>query len=329
MDYKDEIRNTRRGCLGSSDAAMLARIANANSVPKSALKRLAVCKGLVDYEEVPTNAAMAFGDFAENEIYKSILATDERYLSNPMWVSEKFSRKNVKLISHPDIVLFDEEKKTIFVYEVKATQDDIANTKQTYKAQLYVHYTIGKEKANKMGKWKIKVYLIHYDTNGLDLTKPFEFDPNRVSKSEVRFNVPVFDVGKGMDIVSAYLEDMTEYYDGDEIDEAYLPEHIKAKFDALAVAVAEVKARETKIKAFKEMLYDFLCEKNIKSIKGTNFTITRVDPTKQVSTDYKSLFENEIAAKTPLKARRLAAKYRKETKKSGYVSIKEKVNNNQ
>lgn len=326
-NYKDEIRSSRKGCLGSSDASMLARIANAGIVPKSAYKRLAICKGLVDYEEIPTNSAMAFGDFIEMEIYKNISASDDRYQSNPLWVSDKFSRKNVKLISHPDIVLMDDATKTIYIYEVKTTQDTVANTKYVYKAQLYTHYIIGKEKAEKQGRWKIKLYLIHYDTNGLDLTQPFEFDPNRISKHEVRFNSQVFDAAKGMDIVSSFLEDMTEYYDGDEIDESYLPEHIKAKFDALAVAVADVKEKEAKIKAFKEMLYDFLLEKDIKSIKGVNFTITRIDPTLSVSTDYKAIFEKEIAEKTPYKARRLAQKYRKETKKSGYVAIKEKVSN--
>ena len=39
------------------------------------------------------------------------------------------------------------------------------------------------------------------------------------------------------------------------------------------------------------------------------------------------LVGKEIAEKTPYKARRLAQKYRKETKKSGYVAIKEKVSN--
>ena len=132
-----------------------------------------------------------------------------------------------------------------------------------------------------------------------------------------------------MDIVSKFLDDMNEYYAGDEIDETYLPVEIKEQFDALAVMVAEVKERENKIADFKAKLYKFLNEKDIKSIKGEKFTITRVDESVVASTDYKALFENEIAAKTPRKAKRLAAKYRKETKKKGYVTIKEKVSKEQ
>lgn len=327
-NYKDEIRASRKGCLGSSDATMLARIANAGVVPKSAYKRLAVCKGLIEHEDVPVNAAMAAGDFIENEIFKYISATDDRYLSNPMWVSKKYSRHNVKLISHPDIVLMDEKTKTIYIYEVKTTSEPVEATKYLYKAQLYVHNIIGKEIAAEK-KWRVKVFLLHYDTNGLDLTQGIEFDPSRLTKSVVRFHVAPFDVNLGMDIVSKFLDDMNEYYAGDEIEESYLPIEIKEQFDALAVMVAEVKERENKIADFKAKLYKFLNEKDIKSIKGEKFTITRVDESVVASTDYKALFENEIAAKTPRKAKRLAAKYRKETKKKGYVTIKEKVSKEQ
>ena len=42
-NYKEEIANTRKGCLGSSDGKTLAQIATLGIVPKSAYKRMAGC----------------------------------------------------------------------------------------------------------------------------------------------------------------------------------------------------------------------------------------------------------------------------------------------
>lgn len=323
-DYKQDIINTRRGCLGSSDATMLARIANNGAVPKSAYKRLAVCKGLIEHQDVPHTGAMAAGDYIENEIYKHISASDSRYQSNPYWESKKYSRENVKLITHPDIVLEDAEKKTLYIYEVKTTHESVLATKYTYRAQMFVHHLLGCERVAK--GWKVKVYLLHYDTSGLDLLNGIEFDPARLTKCDVRFNAPVFDVAKGMDLVSAFLDGFDEYYEGDEIQEQYLPVAIKEQFDKAAVMIAEIKERERSIADFNTKLYEWMMKHDVKSLRGELFTITRVDASTQVATDYKALFEQEIASKTPKKARRLAAKYRKETKKKGYVLIKEKTN---
>ena len=105
QDYKNEIANTRKGCLGGSDGKMLAQIAALGYVPKSAYKRLAVCNGLIEQEEIPRTAAIVAGDKIEMAIYDHLTKKDPRYESNPLWVSEKYSTKNVKLIAHPDIVL--------------------------------------------------------------------------------------------------------------------------------------------------------------------------------------------------------------------------------
>ena len=60
-DYKIDIEQSRKGNLGSSDARMLQQIAELGVVPKSAVKRLAIVKGLAENDNVYT-PAMAFGD---------------------------------------------------------------------------------------------------------------------------------------------------------------------------------------------------------------------------------------------------------------------------
>ena len=129
MDYKDEIKKSRIGALGGSDAATLLRVANLGYVPNSAYERLAVAKGLIPFEEKPVTSAMAFGDFIEQSIFEHLSASGGDYESNPCWKSEKYSRKNINLICHPDIVRYDEQKKVVQVFECKATQFPVNVTK--------------------------------------------------------------------------------------------------------------------------------------------------------------------------------------------------------
>ena len=193
LNYKDDVAQSRVGCLGSSDGKMLMQVCSLGFVPKSAHKRLAVCKGLIPQQEIPRTAAIVAGDEMEMAIYRHLSANDPRYESNPKWISEKYSYKNVKLISHPDIVLVDQARKTVFVWEVKTTKYSVADTRQTYKAQLFIHYLLAKEIAERMGKdWTVKIALVHYNTDGLDLTEGVTFDPERLTIKDVRFTSTAF-----------------------------------------------------------------------------------------------------------------------------------------
>ena len=326
-DYKNEIAATRVGSLGSSDGRMLAQIASLGIVPHSALKRLAVCKGLIPQTEIPKTAAIQAGDDLEMLVYEHLTAKDPRYTSNPLWISAKYSRKNVRLISHPDIVLKDDAQKTLFVYEVKTTKFSFEETKATYRPQLFIHFLLGKETAKSYGDdWKVKVFLVHYSTDGLDLTDGITFEPERLTVKSISFNAPVFDIKKAMDVVDAFLEDFTEYYDGDEIDADLLPAKVKDEFDAITNVLAEIKEREKKVDDFKKRLYAFMVEKNIKSLKNNVFSITRVDATESKSFDSKQYIE-DLKKEHPRKAKKVLAQYAKTTKRNGYVSIKVKDNN--
>lgn len=323
-DYKSEIAQTRVGCLGSSDGRLLAQVMMLGYVPKSAYKRLAVVKGLIPQEEIPRNAAIKAGDDVEMMICKHLMSQDPRYESNPLWVSEKYSTDECKLISHPDITLKDEARKTLFIYEVKTTKFSVEDTRQTYKAQLFIHNVLGHEIVSKLGKdWHVKVILAHYSTEGLDLTEGIEFDPSRLTLREVKFNAAYFDVRKAMDIISEFLRGFDSYYEGEEVDANLLPTPIKTEFDAVAEMLTEIKYREEKVNEFKKKLYNFMVEKDIKSIKNEAFSITRVDPTESKTFDHKKYLE-ELAKKHPRKAKKLQLEFVKVTKRSGYANIKVK-----
>lgn len=323
MDYKEEIKNTRRGCVGGSDGKMLAQISLLGNVPKSAYKRLAIVKGILQQgEDDITTKAMLFGDFIENQIYASLAINDDGWESNPLWVSSKYSQDNVSLICHPDIIRLDKEKETLYVYECKATQMGFDETKHAYKQQMYIEHTLAREIASGLGKrFKVKLYLVHYDTNGVDLDGEWVYDVDRMTVKEVRFPTPVFDIQKAMTIINDFLVDYTFYSDDDEIDSEYLPERIRAEFDTITNVISEIKAREERVDDFKKRLYAFMCEKNVKSIKNDTWSITRVDATESVSFDYKRFLE-DYERKYPRKAKKLVKDYEKRSKRNGYVNIK-------
>ena len=331
QDYKNEIRSSRCGALGSSDGKLILQVAESGVIPKSAYKRLAVCKGLIEQQDIPYTAAVRAGDELEMLVFEHLKANDDRYQSNPCWVSKKYSRKNVKLLTHPDIVLQDDENKILNVYEVKCTKFTFEQTKDTYKAQLIIHWVIANEIAKELGGYKVRLSLVHYSTEGMNLEDGFEFDPSRLTVKTLRNMEKLsksYHLAEAMDIIDTFLENFNEYYEQEEVDANLLPANVQTQFSEVAQFLREIKEREEKVDAFKAKLYDFLLERGIKKVSCDNFSFTVVAPTQQISVDYKSLFSQEIEAKKPRVAKQLKEKYKKITNKKGYVVIKTGNNNN-
>ena len=324
QDYKNEIRSSRCGALGSSDGKLIISGAENGIIPKSAYKRLAVCKGLIEQEDIPYTAAVRAGDELEMLVFEYLKANDDRYQSNPCWVSKKYSRKNVKLLTHPDIVLQDDENKILNVYEVKCTKFTFEQTKDTYKAQLIIHWVIANEIAKELGGYKVRLSLVHYSTEGMNLEDGFEFDPSRLTVKTLRNMEKIsksYRIAEAMDLIDTFLEDFNEYYDGDEIPYDILPINVQNQFDGITTLLAEIKEREDKVNAFKSKLYTFLQEKNIKSIKNDAWSITRVDPTESKQFDSKRYFD-DFALKHPRQYKKIRSEYEKTVRKKGFVTIK-------
>lgn len=325
QDYKNEIRSSRCGALGSSDGKLIISVAESGVIPKSAYKRLAVCKGLIEQEDIPYTAAVRAGDELEMLVFEHLKANDDRYQSNPCWVSKKYSRKNVNLLTHPDIVLQDDENKVLNVYEVKCTKFTFEQTKDTYKAQLIIHWVIANEIAKELGGYKVKLSLVHYSTEGMNLEDGFDFDPSRLTVKTLRNMEKLsksYRIAEAMDIIDNFLETFTEFYeDGEEIPYEILPTNVQNQFDSITTLLTEIKEREDKVAAFKSKLYDFLTEKNIKSIKNNDWSIVRIDPTESVQFDNKRYLE-DFSIEHPRQYKKIRNKYDKVVKKKGYVSIK-------
>ena len=324
LSHKQEIENTRVGCLGSSDGGMLLSIATQGQVPRSAYKRLAICKGLIPVTRF-TSKEIEWGNRIESEIFSILSRGDEAWESNPLWESKKYRGKNVRLISHPDFVYKDQEKKVLRIYECKATGESSEETRQKYKGQLFIHGVLGREIALTLGKgWRVALTLVHYNTKGWD---GGDFDPKRLTLHSVR-HINLFDVGKTLDIVDKFLDTFDGYYEGDEVETRLLPMPIQERFTSMTSLLGEIKERENKIEEFKRTLYAFMLEKDIKSIKGEGYSITRVDATTTKTFDYKRYLD-DLREKYPRKSKRIIDAYSKTQEKRGYVSIKVKKEDKQ
>lgn len=323
-EYKSDIIATRCGALGSSDGKLIISVAESGIIPKSAYKRLAVCKGLIEQKDIPYTAAVRAGDELEMLVFEHLKANDDRYQSNPCWVSKKYSRNNVKLLTHPDIVLQDDENKILNVYEVKCTKFTFEQTKDTYKAQLIIHWIIANEIAKKLGGYKVRLSLVHYSTKGMNLEDGFEFDPSRLTVKTLRNMEKLsksYHIAEAMDLIDTFLETFDIYALEDEIPYGLLPTKVKTKFDEMTALLVEIKEREKKVEDFKKELFDFFMKKNIKSIKNEQWSITRVDPSESKQFDSKRYLE-DLAAKHPRVYRNLAKNYEKTVGKKGFIKIK-------
>ena len=325
-NYKEDIIQTRTGNVGSSDSKMLQQIAELGQVPTSAKKRLAIVKGFCENLNI-TTPAMRLGDYVEQMTFESLHSQDARWERNKFLKSEKYSRKNCGCITHIDYWLQDDDKKVITIGEQKATVHNYQQAYDEYKFQIYHHYLLAKEYANKIG-YKVNVLFCVYDTNGVE--EGNEYDPSRLTVKQLRMLERLsksYHLTDAMDIIDNFLETFTEFYE-DEVDGNLLPEKVKTEFDQVTTFLTEIKEREKKVDDFKKKLTEFMISKGIKGIKTDAWAITLVNESESVSVDYKAIFANEIESKKPRIANKLKNQYRKVTKKKAYVMIKTKDNNN-
>ena len=326
-NYKEDVIQTRTGNVGSSDSKMLQQIAELGQVPTSAKKRLAIVKGFCENPNI-TTPAMRLGDYVEQMTFESLHSQDARWESNKFLKSEKYSRKNCGCITHIDYWLQDDDKKIITIGEQKATVHNYQQAYDEYKFQIYHHYLLTKEYANKIG-YKVNVLFCVYDTNGIE--EGHEYDPSRLTVKQLRMLEKLsksYHLTEAMDIVDNFLETFTEYYE-DEVDGNLLPEKVKTEFDQVTTFLTEIKEREKKVDDFKKKLTEFMISKGIKGIKTDAWAITLVNESESVSVDYKAIFANEIEANKPRVANKLKNQYKKVTKKKAYVMIKVQDNNNE
>lgn len=316
-DYKEEIISSRQGFLGGSDANILSKVSALGSVPDSAKARLAIVRGLVESKDNFTTSAMQIGNNVEQLIYEMLKSQDDRWQSNPRIESKKYKYKNVGLLVHIDYMLVDNDKKTVTWVENKCTNKDIDAARNTYNNQLFIESILGKEYTESLGSgWKFKLLLSHYPSMNFD----GRLEPNKIVLKNIRFNKPLFNVNKAMNIINDYLENLNEYAERDIVpmQSSLFPQEIQDKINLCkelwefqnSDMYFKLKMMEDAEKELKSYLYDIMKEKGIKErieLVDLGKYIKLKEPYEKVSfdsntfkTDHKTLY-NKYSKKTIVK----------------------------
>ena len=166
-NYKQEIVSTRTGGLGSSDAAMVARIGRSKKLSATDNNRLAQMLGIIERPDFSTYYTR-LGDDVEMAILGILEQAfgKDKVVSNPRYKSEMMSNTfGFDIMNHIDYEMEDED--TITWVENKASRYTTDEVQDKYKDQLVWHMMLLKEKAQTCGK-KYRLCLSHYQTDVTD-----------------------------------------------------------------------------------------------------------------------------------------------------------------
>lgn len=230
QEHAQEIRNTRIGGLGGSDAAILYKIGERGlgALTVTDQKRLAIMLGLVEQDDwggnVYTQAGHMFEDYAEQ--YLPLNSTKQR--------EEVIERKlaiNFRTFAHADFT--ERNDGELSVIECKFVQDTTANTISKYYAQLQWYYMLG---AN-------LVYLYH----GTGTSDPFVVETGEVVPVE-RDEMAIKILLAGIETLDKAISKGWKPENVEKIELESTPEMIQRAF----MKMAELKAKEAELKAEKE-----------------------------------------------------------------------------
>lgn len=235
-EHAQEIKRTRVGGLGGSDAALVYKIGlkGLSALTATNHQRLAVMLGLSDQKDwsgnAYTNAGHEFEDYVEENLPFGELKYEREAI-----MSVKLAR-HFRTFAHAD---FRTEDNT--VAECKFVQDNTASVVNRYGAQLQWYYLLGAR----------NVMLVH----GTGTADPFEV--KEVTLSHVEKNAKAIDILiAGIRILDEALESGWQPDIADKMCVADTPVVIQRAFDAMT----EIKEREKAIEAEKKEAQKLLKE---------------------------------------------------------------------
>lgn len=144
--HAQEIKQTRVGGLGGSDAALVLRVATKGLAGLTAtdLKRLCVMCGTYVQEDFGgnayTNAGHAFEDYAEKNLPWGIANNTPKNYQRELVMSQELAL-NFKTFAHADFAVI--EGNDTHVIECKFVQQNTAKVVAKYYAQLQWYYMLG------------------------------------------------------------------------------------------------------------------------------------------------------------------------------------------
>lgn len=258
--HQQEIANSRKGCLGGSDAAMVLKVARngIEALSNTDIKRLRVMLGLEEREDFGGNAATNAGHLFEDFVQ---VALSEHARKEHRFDGTQF--RNFKIIAHADY--YEEDYKR--VCECKFVQKPTEKVLAQYFGQLQWYYLFSGVDA---------VILMH----GTGAAEPFAVDSLNVQ--QVDYNEVVCeDLMQGLRTIDTwcdwYLEqNTTEWRNEDFADEELMElltsyRSIKSTIDMLTPQLDELRK---KIEAY-------MAEHHIANSRSYGVQVSYKQPTQQ------------------------------------------------
>jgi len=310
-NYKNEIERTRVGSLGSSDAAIVAKVGSAGveALTDTDLYRLAVMTGQAERVDFQT-PAMRLGDKIEMEIYDAIKSKHPQAVSNPLRTDVQMSNYyGFGIISHIDVEVATDEDISVKWYEIKASRKTTDEVLQTYAAQLQWHWMV----LNKVAAADVQksLYLVHYQTGVTE-----EFDANNITIVPVSMDdIMQGQLYDGLIRLKEFLPTF-KYVRPEEMSIRLVGDaEVQSLRERAEEAIIVVKQLETQIEEFKAALKNYMTANGIKKIYSDNYCVTLTAATKVQTFDSKR-FKSEQPE--------MYAQYLKETERAAAVMIKVK-----
>ena len=247
QEHAQEIRQTRIGGLGGSDAAILMKIGERglSALTQTDSKRIAIMLGMAEQNDwggnAYTNAGHMFEDYAER-----VLPFNANY-KREEFIERKLAR-NFKTFAHADFTERNDDLglERLTVIECKFVQGSTANTIGKYYAQLQWYYLLGAD-----------AVVLYHGTGTADPFEVFECEAVQVERDEIAIRTLI----NGIKILDEALADGWKPENVEKIQIENTPEKVQDAFErwsAIQADKKELEAKENEVKAIiKEYLEDF------------------------------------------------------------------------
>lgn len=260
--HNEEIRQSRIGGFGGSDAAMFLRIADkgVNGLSNTDLKRIAVAMGLREPAPNFTNAAMEAGHAFEDEVAE---VYERQGYERERLMESKSLAKNFRTFAHADFFrCTGTSQKTELkkeVRECKYSQFTTDEVLEQYNPQLQWYYLMGAD----------RVTLVH----GWGETDPYKMEDCRQVDVVVDEQTTERLV-QGIRYLDDAISEGWKPEVADEVVEADTPTEVQVALRELRQIRNEREALDKREAEARQIVMDYMCLTDTASIRGDGFAAT-------------------------------------------------------
>lgn len=287
-EYKQEIENTRVGCLGSSDAQLVLSAGRSGVIGKQLKRRLAIVAGFIPNTHISTYE-MRRGNAAEQAIFDNVHARHANATSNPLYVY--MDRGKYRVIDHIDIEVVGD---TLSWVEIKTSLHTPQECVDTYRAQLAWHTMCCATRAMELGCKDYDISFLHFPAeraNYDDETQTCQnIDMSQAQTfgfSKTEFEHDIADIQAGFQLIDEFMETFDHYDAIKTISADELPQDACAIFERIEVLSNEQKCIDAELKELKAAAMELMRAGELDTVQTPLNNISYVSPRVLVRFDSK------------------------------------------